>query len=461
MKSFLILASFFLFAGVILTSLGFVGWLYLPLLMSIFFILCFVSVIFGAREFLKVVRLSVSEQLLFSILLVVWFIHFLQVLVPETGFDALWYHLPVIQAIQSAQGLVFQPELYQSVNPLFADLYFLTGYSVFGAVGAKLVAYFFAVLCITATYHIARTLVSRQFALLTVICVSLFQVIAWQSASFYVDVAKAFFELSGLLFLFHFVKRKSTLFLYLAVLFFSASLATKLFSILLVPFFSYAIWEVHKTSTLKKNFKPWGTVIVASLLLLSLPLLYYLRAQHFTGSAFYSIFVHIDKLQEIGGSGSALDYIVQRILFFPLSFVQITAVRDYVFPGLGLLLSVVLFQSKQFLKNIYTKLLLIFSLFQWMIWWFVPPLSTRYALSGFITLFILGVFVLHDFFQKHKRTNLLRLLLLMVACILLLPRLVVAHRSLKYILTPQTTAEYLQQFSDGSIDEKMNAWYYK
>jgi len=148
---------------------------------------------------------QIKDKLLPIPLIIIWLSHLVQVFVPETGFDALWYHLPIVKAMVENRGLVYLPNLYQSVNPLFADLFFALGYVVLGDLGTKIVAYLFALGLMVVSYLLARKYLNRNWSLLLITLVSTFQVVSWQSASFYIDLAKAFFEITALLFLFSFL----------------------------------------------------------------------------------------------------------------------------------------------------------------------------------------------------------------------------------------------------------------
>lgn len=426
------------------------GLLHPLILATIFFILCTLLVFLLCHFLYKLPNLKKDELLLTYVLVAIWLLHFLQVVVPETGFDAVWYHLPVISKVYEAQSLVFLPELYQSVNPLFSDLYFLTGYSVLGDTGTKLIAYIFGVLLICVTYCLSRLFLSRKFSILIALVVSTFQVIAWQSASFYIDVAKAFFELSGLFFIFYSVTQKNKK-KFWGLAFFSASLASKVFSLLLVPFFIFSFG-------LKEFFSM--RVVLYLVILFGIPLFYFYFAYIHTGNPLYSVFIHVDKLQEISGEGSVLQLILYKVISLPKSILIFTTARDYVNPMLLLFFIPILLKMKSIMQEKKLQVLLLFSVAQWLLWWFVPPVSTRYALSGFITLLLLGVIVVKKQYVKTKQQEkYFFLVLLFFALLAVVPRVIVAHRSLQYILGFQNQKEYLNQFYDGSIDEKIKTWY--
>lgn len=455
MERFLYLVSLFTALGFVLTVCSFLGWISPALFFLLFIVLVLGMLLFVPRMIHFLPKLSRWEKYIVYGLFVIWGLHFLQVLVPETGFDAVWYHLPVVSYILTTGAISYVPELYQTMNPLFADMYFMVGFAVLGTTGAKIVAYFFGVLLAAATYYVSRFFLRRHLSLLVVATVSLFQVVAWQSSSFYVDVAKAFFELMAILAVLY-AHKKSSRFLFLAALFLSASLATKMFSFLLLPIILLMLWFEWRRSGLRVSY---FVVLVGTLFSLALP--YYIGAWWYTGNPIFSFVVPIAILGEIGGNASPIGYVFSRVVSSPTFFVRLLLSRDYVAPLSVAFLFPILVRIRDILNDYSLKILCAFSFFQVGLWWLVPPFSTRYALSGFITLFLLGVVIVDRYFVHNRRQRKIFLLVLGVQVLLLLiPRLLVAQRSLTFILTDQTEAEYVRQFYDGTIDDKLDAWYF-
>lgn len=417
-------------------------------------------------------KASIYKLLLITLIIIVWFSHLIQVFVPETGFDALWYHLPVIKAVKENKGLIYLPYLEQSLNPLFSDLIFGIGYLFIGNLGIKIIAYFFALSLIFVSYKLSKKYLNSSWSLLLILLISTFQVITWQSASFYVDIAKAFFEINSLYFLHGFLFKKENMSLrknlknkriikdkqlITAGLFFGASLATKLFSLFLLPVYLLLIFIFSQKEKLKNSL-----VFLLSSLLLPLP--FYIFAYLNTGNPFYSFAVHLQKLEEIGGNSSLFAYILERIIKFPYSLFELFLARDYVsfifLVFLPLIIYLVFYRHQKVFKK-QNILLLIFALFQYLLWWFLPPLSSRYALSGFIILALFYLILLLQVIKENKNYLLpIIISILLSISINFLPRIFVNIRSLKYILKFQTKEEYLKQFLDGSIDNNIKEWYF-
>jgi hypothetical protein len=409
------------------------------------------------------VRTIAVSKLLYILLGIIWASHFIQVFVPETGFDALWYHLPVAKAIVEHSQLIYLPDLYQSANPLFSDLLFTTGYWLLGDIGTKIVAYLFGLSLIGVSYLLARKYLSKAWSLLCVTLISTFQVISWQSASFYIDVAKAFFEITSLLFLYRFLFEGSLIIkntneesihsLVISAITFGASLATKLFSIFLLPVYVLLTWLFSQSNKIKNSC----TFLLGALIL---PLPFYIFTYVSTGNAFYSFVVHINKLGQIGGESNFFSYLISRTLLLPSSLVELFIATDYVSFIFIIFLPIIIYNYQKVVSKQHLFLLL-FSLAQYLIWWYLPPQSSRYALSGFITLAILYFSII----AQYTRVNTKYLwpvvcTILLSICINFAPRVLVNLRSLPYVLQQQTKEDYLKQFMDGSIDKNIKEWHF-
>ena len=397
-----------------------------------------------------------DKPLLVVSIVVVWLSHLLQVFVPETGFDALWYHLPVVKEILENKGLIYLPNLYQSVNPLFADLHFALGFLIAGDFGTKAVAYLFGLSLIYVSYKLSRKFLNVFLSLLLVLLVSTFQVVAWQSASFYVDLAKAFFELTALYFLYKFLFEKNgerNRDLIKAGLFFGASLASKLFSLFLLPVYLLLIFVFSKKDKIKR-----ALIFLFTSFLLPLP--FYLFAYLKTSYPFYSFTIHLNNLGGIGGSSSIRMHLWSRFLKLPNSLFELFLTKDYISFIFIIFLPLIVYNYKQIFekRNLF---LLIFALSQYLLWWFLPPPSTRYAISGFIILTLFYFNILSSFIKKHTQYYWPIIITIFLSILInFAPRIIVNSRSLKYLTGEQNKQEYLEQFLDGWIDGSMKEWHF-
>jgi hypothetical protein len=444
------LIASWIFIAVAAVLLGFAGWLY-PFcsLLLVLPVGCFAALFFGLttsvqRWYREGHGLSIA---LVIALIGVWVLHFTNVLVPETGFDAVWYHLPIIAKFAAEHRIFYWPEFYQSLNPLASDLVFLLGWQVGGELGAKLIAFGFALSLVVVSFALARKFLSRDWSLLAVLMISLFQVVSWQSGSVYVDVAKAFWEVAALFFILEGNVVRSGFS-------FGLSLASKLFSLVL--------WPVMIMITL--ILRGWRTAMLLGAISLLVVLPFYLFTWQHVGTPFYSVQIHTAKLSEIGGNASPLKYIFRRTSQLPLIIKELSISRDYTTPLLVplILLAVWMLSRKKWQQSRELWILLLFSFAQVALWWYLPPLSVRYALSGFITLLIWCLFYLEQFWEEFPQSRRAVVAVLAIGILFTLaPRIFVTVRNLKYIAGQQTKREYLEQFYDGNIDQKLDAWNFK
>jgi hypothetical protein len=440
-----------LVVGLVVAVCGFLNLLWLPL----FGLLVF-PVYFLFFEWRSIFAEGwKNNRVLASIVLAILAIHFTGVLVPETGFDAVWYHLPVLDFFKEIGGISYKANLYQTANPLLSDLVFYPGFQILGEFGAKVTAYLLGVSLLVVVYRLARFVLSERWSWLVLISVLLIQPVTWQFSSFYVDIAKAFWEVSLLWILSEFKDSKRAL--YVVGILAGATVATKAFSILLIPTILLMIMLVLQKEKTQKIF-------LFGLGLVTISTLFYVYIWISTGSAFASVNIHLNKLGEIGGQSNLYSYLFQRISSLPISLWNLLISADYVSITIPFLLPFLLIMTPTLIQR-KPVLFLQFSLFaatQWMVWWFVPPTSTRYAISGFVILVVL-LFWAAEQFSKHKKQWQLSFFFIIGIAVLwhVAPRLVVAQRNLNYLFRNQTRKEYLHQFYDGSVDQHLDSWQQK
>lgn len=393
-----------------------------------------------------------SSQLLGFGLALTWLLHFLNVFTPEVGFDAVWYHLPVIEHVVKTRGLVYIPELYQSLNPLLSDLVFGLGFLVGNELGAKVVAFGFGLTLAALVFKLTRIKADLNWALLVTWLVSTFQVVAWQSSSFYVDIAKAVWELGAVWWLWRWSVTRQDRWLFGAAALVGASLATKFFSLLLWPFFvGVVVWLSFP------RWKEWLLFVGTSLLI---PLPFWLFSWVQTGHLWFPLTLILSDFGALGGSGdSPFLQIWVRLLQLPQIVNQLLFSRDHT--SFVLLLLLPLWpQGLKKIKLIHAWIWLGFIFTQLIIWWWLPPLSTRYSLSGFVVWAVMTGWVVNDVVNRDQTyKNALTLTFLIAIGFNLLPRIAVLPRTGKYVLGSQSKTEYLEQFYDGSINEKLRSWH--
>jgi len=401
----------------------------------------------------RVSSFSGPEKCLAVSLVLIWLIHSTGLLVPETGFDAVWYHLPVAQAMTEAQGFVWLTELYQSVNPLFSDLLFTLGLMAAGELGVKLTAFSLALTLLAVTYQLGRHVLSRYWSLWFILVVSLFQDVSWQSTSFYVDLAKAVWEVAALWLLVDHTLLKKRASGLAAGMMVGASIGTKFLSLILLPLFGFITTIIYRWPARRLILAIVGTVLVCGI--------FYLRTTVHTGTPLFIGQLHLNKLDEIGGHQSPFPYLWERTKLLPSSLpVILFESRDYVSIILLVFLPFLVLALPTIIKSQTGQALVAFAGFQYLVWWFLPPLSTRYAVSGFIILCLLLIWSVQKWCQEKTHYLVpLSLVLLLATGINVLPRLPTLQRNISYLSNRKPVPQYLQQFYDGNADQHLQRWH--
>lgn len=407
-------------------------------------------------------------------LLGIWVMHAVGIFVPETAFDAVWYHLPVVARFAELGRITYLPELYQSANPLLVDIIFFLGYQLAGEAGAKIVAWLLGLSLLVIAYQIAKRYLATIWLVLFLIAVSLIQPIAWQSSSFYVDIGKAFWELVALYLVLTINEVSVTKNIqtwqrtFLIGAFVGASIATKAFSLLLLPLFGLIlVIMLGKENKIyaDRSMAVMVVVMLAGVVAVAFP--YYLYTWLSTGNPLMSVTLHVGKLGEIGGQSHPLRYVIKQAISLPYSLWYLVAkARDSVslLIGVGFVLASAAFlghiRQKRFQLSKELFVLILFAGYQWLVWWFVPPVSTRYALSGFVIVVLLAFRLIQHQASKSAQWFWALLFMVVVAhCWQLAPRLFVVGRNVAFISGRQSKAAFIEQFYDGNSDQHLRKWH--
>lgn len=448
---------------ILVSFLGLVG-LWQPFLLGILFLALILEVSFQVcKVFIDI--FSQNKWRIFHIFLLILFIftiifHFIGVFLPETGFDALWYHLPLIQRYVEHHQLIYTADFYQSLYPQYGDGLLLLGFSVWGVLGAKLVSFLFFLLLINTVYFWLREKLSVVDTLIGTLMLCFFQVVSWQSSSAYVDLISAVFFLWLAKFLSKSKESKRPNFqLILGALSCGIFLGTKFVNLGFLP-----LLLLLSTITLfignqffKDKVKKFSTFWI---ILASVALPWYIRAWWFTGSLIYPIgtIYAVPVIEQMGVSGWSewLAVRLRAVWRLPIEFFFKN--DGYVTPLL-LFFSPVLLLKKNWSKEV--LLGFITGLYGLMFWFFFPPPSTRYVLGLIIVLWIMVFQQIILTFRKTKFVHFIRIICLMNIIAFFALRLFINTRAIPYLLGQETQQQYLNRFRNGFTDEKINAFYGK
>lgn len=449
--------------GWLATFAGMVGLLYPVLSISLF--IPFFLLIHSGRLIWSDLKEHDQGDRISTILFIILFLtllsHAAGVFLPETGFDALWYHLPLIAEYVQEHRLVMNPLMYQSLYPQLGDMIFALGFQVGGVFGAKVVAYAVMLSVLASVYAWSREEMDVRLSLATTSVVALFQVVGWQASSIYVDLISGLFLIGSCWLLFS--KKIQDRWSILSMVFFASLLATKFINLASIPLFLcfflyYLIWQNnHLQSKLFAFFTVITSIILASF--------YYLRAKWYTGSLLYPIGTQhavpvIEQMQRGGWS----DWLMHRLVTlyrFPTDFFLFNDGYTTILFILFIPFALYILKKSQDARIQFLPYFLVGG-YGFAFWWFFPPPSTRYVIGQVIVLWI-GWMIL---VSKHLKTQSSQIItnglfsVIIVTLILHLTiRLAVNTRAVPYLLGFEDQQQYLSRFKNGFTDEKIEAFY--
>jgi hypothetical protein len=456
------LQAVFIISGItLLTSmLGVLG-VWFPPVTGVLLIVLVVSVLFLCLSLTKDV-FSRSIYSPFHVIVLCLFVLSLGllgvgVLLPETGFDALWYHLPLVKEYTEKHSLVYDPAFYQSLYPQYGDGLFVLGYSLWQVAGAKFVAYLFFLLLAVTCYFWLRRAMSVTDALLGVLVVCFFQVVTWQATSGYVDVISAVFFLWSMWWFFESddgkESKKAKLIFWVSSLSAGIFFGTKFVNLGFLPLFAVLASLQLRVRNIRSVLK-----YVVVMVLVAFP--WYFRAWLYTGSLIYPIgtVYAVPVITQMGVNGWS-EWLTQRVRdVWSLPWQFFVQNDGYVTPLLLLFSPIVLFRKKM---TRHAWLGVIVGGYGLLFWFFFPPPSTRYVLGSVILLWLVLFQQVVLAVQRSKLLYLIRLICIINILVFFSLRLFVQSRAVSYLMGWESQQEYLDRFRNGFTDEKINSFYGK
>mgnify|MGYP005839434527 CR=1 FL=1 len=337
------------------------------------------------------VRLPAVEQWMIILLAGLLMISALGIVLPETGVDALWFHLPLTKQILLDPFSTFLPDLYQSTTPRLASYLFVLPYAIGEEAGVKLVTFMLGLgvlVLLDRVMRLWKPMPSRPTRLLSLLIVLSFHTMWWQMTSAYADTLRTVFELLSIWWLFQDSRLSTVL---RSGLWFGLALSTRIVSIVFLPLWFVGAWMLHGLR--------YAVVWLGVSLLIVSP--WYLLAWKDTGDAFYGWGYTVQDLRTVAGS-SILEKMrtqLPKILetpFLPVVMALDLDLQSPVILVLALPLARLMWKdvvgarmknkkSKRSRKNA-MFVFWFFILGYLLLWILISPRSVRYALTGFVLL---------------------------------------------------------------------------
>jgi 4-amino-4-deoxy-L-arabinose transferase-like glycosyltransferase len=264
--------------------------------------------------------------------------HGLGVFIPETSFDALWYHLPEASVYNSTGKIAKIPDLLYSTMPRLGEMYLALAMFSHKEVVVKVVSYLISILFIITCFLVARFFLSRPQSLLIVLILLSFPLIGWQSTAAYIDLTRALFELASLYCLLRFLSDYRAIrlainpwFLYSALLT-GFALSTKIHSLIHLSVMTLLLFLF----LIKNNSFKISLLLVSCYLIIAgvIASPWYLDNYLNSGHPLYPLNLQEKRLDQLNhaGSNNSFEWVSSQLIHLPLIPVYLSHPRQQLSP---------------------------------------------------------------------------------------------------------------------------------
>lgn len=364
----------------------------------------------------------ILKIIFFSLLL----INLLNCLVPETGFDALWYHLTLPKLFLAGKGWYFSGGLlYYSGMPRLAELLFIPLIKYLGFIGPKLLQFVSGLIISRLIYlHAKKLKLSNLFSWLALLTFYASWIVSWQSSSGYVDLIRSVFEYSAIL----------------AAMFNLPAISGILIGLALGIKWQALVGLCVVLYLTRCKAWPCSFIVFVPWLLLS---------RHFTDNPFYPLnesFMIKTQLSQVIPDFYNPVQIFLRFISSPIFLTRPS--EDFISPlaGLFVLSSLLcLLSSKKLVRQ--TGFVALFGVTALLL---TPPPSTRYLLPYLPFLAVSFAYLGSKLSLRYQKVFLG--ITIFSAGIILSGRLIVLNRNSEFLLGRQTINQYLTERKDKLPD---------
>lgn len=451
---FCLILTWFGLAGLIIYIVGLYGWLNQVNIVIICLLLLVLLCPYVCNLIPLFFNFTAAQKLLVFLLLCQLALYSLGLFVPETGFDALWYHLPEALHYARSGSVTAIPGLTYSTMPRLGEMYYAAAFFTQSLVIVKLVAFLFTGFWCLVTYFLSRFFLSRTHSLLVALTVNSLYLVSWAASSAYVDLPRAVFELGSLLCLFvvFFCKPISRLadylfpWLSLSAILLGFALSVKIQAFIglfaITAFLVLSFWHLRLSV-----IKIWLLVTGFWLLTAFTAAPWYLDNYLQSGHPFYpantpeirqNILSHV-------GAATEIEWLIRKFTHLPFIFWDLGTLPVYqLTPIIAILFPVLLLRFSALRKNIiFCSLLIALSVYLFL-WWFLPPAESRYLLPVLPPLIILLFYSVFSLSNKYSSIKQIALIFIFISLALnFLIRAAASRKYLPVILGHQSTQEYV------------------
>lgn len=430
--------------------LGVLGMLSKSLVVIFTVIFCLASMLWFLKPYrwnLSIKNLQVSayiqkhpiNSLLICLLLLQICINSIGALGPELAFDALWYHLtfPKLYLQDHSIHFISGGLLYYSTMPKLTEMLYVGALSLQGEILAKIIHFSFGLLSCVALYKIARKFFSQEIALMAVIIFYANLVVAWESITAYIDLARTFYETMALWAYLLWTEKNNRKYLLLTGVMVGLAISTKLLALGSLAIFSLLIvWHElrSKASFISGALSLFLFLLIAGVI--SSP--WFIFSTLATGNPVYPFL------------SSAYESAFSFSLFSPLRvFADLRDIflfaSDPISPLYLIFIPFVFIFFKRFPKEI--QVICFYALLALLMWYVTPRTGGgRFILPYLPAFSILSAAIIHEFSRQREYVLFYRLSVWLVLFVALLSssyRAVANAKYIPFLLGKETKKEFL------------------
>jgi len=376
--------------------------------------------------------------LLFALLFLQASVNLIGAFGPELAFDALWYHLTLPKIYLQEHAIRFIPGglLYYSTMPKLTEMLYVVALALRDEILAKGIHFLFGILSSIALHKIARKFFSQAIAVIAVVIFYANLVVAWESITAYIDLARTFYEVMALWAFLLWTEQKKREYLVLTGVMVGLAISTKLLALgSLVIFSVLIIWYLikHKKPLYELSYS--GGLFIVTALLVSSP--WFIFSYLATGNPVYPLF-------------SGYDASISSSLLSPVRMIRdvgeiFLRASDPISPLYLIFLPLMIVFYKHFPKALH--LICFYSLLALLVWYLTPRTGGGRFLLPYLPAFsLLTAAVINEFQKQRQYTSLYRFsvgLVLAVAIISIGYRWVANAKYIPVLLGQETKGQFL------------------
>jgi 4-amino-4-deoxy-L-arabinose transferase-like glycosyltransferase len=312
------------------------------------------------------------EKILFGLLISAVIVNLVGVFAPELSFDALWYHLTLPKLYLKANFIKFYSGglLYYSAFPQLAEMLYTIGLSLGSELIPKFIHFLFGIGVLVLLYKWLRKNFDSSWAFFGCLFFYTQLVVGWLSITAYIDLARAFFELLGLLAFLKWLKNDNLKWIIESGVMIGLAISTKLLSLSSVLVFSILI--------LYRKRKIGRGLVLFNLFAFIIPLPWFVWTFLQTNKIIYPVFTDWFFKGQSQGLSLSSWFLSRHPINLIKSLIQTTFTKGDILTPLILMFLPILFLYKGRKQRDQIKYIKLYLILNFLVWFFIPLNYNRF-----------------------------------------------------------------------------------